>query len=82
MRWCSHDYAGIGTFARISGIVTYYVSIRKLLKNRILSVCGRVAYPKGAKPHTLKMRPPPEFSERFYMVQPGDYLNAKNPETL
>ena len=34
-----------------------YVSIRKLLKNRILSMSGRVAYPKGAESHTRKMRP-------------------------
>jgi hypothetical protein len=45
------------------------VSILKLWKNCILNVCGRVAYPKNAKPYPFKMRTSLEFSGSFLMYR-------------
>jgi hypothetical protein len=35
-----------------------------------MRVCGREAYPKGAEPHTLKMRLPPDFLDRQFVWEP------------
>jgi hypothetical protein len=40
------------------------LSFRKLLKNRILSVCGFAPFGDAPRPHTLKMRLSPEFSDK------------------